>query len=1077
MGTSTATIVITDMVGSTSLRARLGEDRADELRSVHDRLLTARVEANGGRVLKGTGDGLLATFTAASSGLTAAVEIQQAIASYNRRPDALTEIWVRVGISGGDVSWEGGDCFGTPVIESARLEAAAGAGQILCSELVRLLAHGRGGHEFRSIGFLDLKGLPEPIAVCEVIWEPEPDRPPLPLPLGLAADAARGFVSRRRELEAAERMVADPERQRLGVLLILGEPGIGKTRLAAEIATRVHAAGGVVLFGRCDEELSIPYQPFLEALRWHVRHLPDLELADRMGDAPGELSRLVPEIRGRLIGAEPSPSTSAEIEQHRLFEGVRAWLAAAGGGRSLVVVLDDVHWATRPTISLLGHVARSAEPARALVVCTARDTSPDSNEALAALVEDLSRRGTPCQRLGLSGLDVEAVAELIASVEGRSPGDRLSPLAGELHGETAGNPLYLDALLDALPDKRTGQRSELPVTLAESISRRVGRLPKAAIELLRVASVAGLDFELSVVAGAAGCKELDALEVIEGAQEAGLIQEADINRYRFRHALVRSALRDGLSRSRRARLHGAVGEALETVHADQLDEYAAALAHHFSEAVAVGGAPKAYRYRLLAAERASHLSYDEAVEAYGQALELLDQVDGTDPLARCQVLFAQGEAQRRCGDLHGSRITLRRAADEATARQAPELRAQAAIAFEETSMLLGSSAESLALLEPADAALPAGATRLQALTAASLSRAYRYAGRLDECGERSQEARALAGQLDDPVTSVTVLTRTSPSYFTIADAAMAAVQWMEVVKRAREIGDDESCLSGTHFALWATAQLGDLALFDQLFSDYTRLTEQVRQPTWSIPRQLYRSLRAFLDGDLEGAEARLEEAERLWECLGWAREGLYAVGMFAIRREQGRLTELATALRTLVRLNPPTAIWGPGLAALYAELGMLDEASCEFERLSAQYFSGLPVDGSQELCISLLAEVCNALGDAGRAPGLIELLLPCEGRLLVFPMSAVCLGPADRLLGMLASTSGRGQDAERWHHAGLELAEHIDSPLWRAHCLYDYAVHLGGARPAREMLTEAAGICERYHLVGLGERVARLSGS
>lgn len=240
----------------------------------------------------------------------------------------------------------------------------------------------------------------------------ESGRSPLPLPLELALETARAFVSRRGELETAERMVADPERQRLGVLFVLGEPGIGKTRLATEIARRIHAAGGVVLFGRCDEDLSIPYQPFLEALRWHVRHLCDLELVDRLGDAPGELSRLVPEIGERLPGAEPSISTSAEIEQYRLFEAVRGWLAAAGGGRPLVVILDDLHWATRPTMSLLGHVARSAEPAGAVVVCTARTTSPDSNEALAALVGDLDREGAPCHRLELSGLGVEAVTEL-----------------------------------------------------------------------------------------------------------------------------------------------------------------------------------------------------------------------------------------------------------------------------------------------------------------------------------------------------------------------------------------------------------------------------------------------------------------------------------------------------------------------------------------------------------------------------------------------------------------------------------------------------------------------------------------
>jgi class 3 adenylate cyclase len=158
------------MVGSTSLRVRLGEERADQLRRVHDELLAARVEANAGQVLKGQGDGLVAAFPAASDGLRAAVEMQQAIADHNRRPGALAEIAIRIGVSVGDVSWEGGDCLGTPVTEAARLEAAAQSGQILCSDFVRLMARGRGGHDFVSLGALELPGLPDPLFTCEVRW-------------------------------------------------------------------------------------------------------------------------------------------------------------------------------------------------------------------------------------------------------------------------------------------------------------------------------------------------------------------------------------------------------------------------------------------------------------------------------------------------------------------------------------------------------------------------------------------------------------------------------------------------------------------------------------------------------------------------------------------------------------------------------------------------------------------------------------------------------------------------------------------------------------------------------------------
>jgi class 3 adenylate cyclase len=331
-GPSTATIVFTDMVGSTALRACLGEEQADELRRIHDRLLVERVEANGGRVLKTQGDGLMAAFPAASNGLSSAVEMQQAVASYNRRFDALAQISIRIGLSVGDVSWEGGDGFGTPVIEAARLEAAAEGGQILCSDFVRLMARGRGGHEFHPIGFLELKGLPEPLAACEVVWEPARDEPPLPLPPELAVETARPFVSRTAELDLVEAVLADPTRERLAVVWLLGEPGIGKTRLATEIACRVHSGGGVVLFGRCSEDVSVPYQPFLEALRWYVAHVPDHELADRLGATPGELIRLAPEIGERLPAVEAAHSTSTEVELHRLFEAARTWLAAAGAG-------------------------------------------------------------------------------------------------------------------------------------------------------------------------------------------------------------------------------------------------------------------------------------------------------------------------------------------------------------------------------------------------------------------------------------------------------------------------------------------------------------------------------------------------------------------------------------------------------------------------------------------------------------------------------------------------------------------------------------------------------------------------
>jgi DNA-binding SARP family transcriptional activator len=899
----------------------------------------------------------------------------------------------------------------------------------------------------------------------------------LPLPSELAVESSRSFVGRSTELHTAENLLSRAGQNRLAALWLLGEPGIGKTRLAAEIARRVHASGGVALFGRCNEDLAVPYQPFLEALQWYVAHVPTPELANRLGHAPGELSRLVPEIGDRAPGLPAPQPGGAEIEQHRLFEAVRTWLATAGGDRPLVMVLDDIHWATRPTLALLRHVARSAEPSTALLVCTARNTSPDGNEAVATVVDELVRRGAPTRCLELSGLDVEAVRELVASVAGQGlDDDRLRSLAKEVHGETAGNPLFVHSLLAGLsadPERHPA----LERSLAEAVVRRVARLPGDVVGLLRTASVAGLDFDLRVIARAAERGELAALEALETAARAGLVEEKGPNRYRFRHALVRSALREQLSQSRRVRVHLQVGEALEAVHRDRLDDQVNALAYHFSQAVPVGAAHRAYRYTVLAAERATaFLSHDEAVEAYGQALELLDEVDGMGPLARYDLLFVRSEAQRKAGDIIGALDTLRAAVEEAATQGAAQELARAAIAFEETSFWLGSSGErALELVEQAERALPEEDSSLRALTLASVSRALDTSGQ-PEGIERGHEAQAIAERLRDPLTSFGVLLRTSRSTLSVEQAEACARRWMQVCRKAREIGDLDAHLLALAQTMWATVMLGDLATWDDLFAEYASLAGQLRQPRWEYWLDLFRALRAFLAADLQAAEQLLQRAEHIGEGFGWAREGLYGVTMFLIRREQGRLAGLAPALRAAVRLNPDALLWGPGLAALYTELGRLDDARREFEAVLSAGLTSFPTDGSRELCVGLLAEVCAELGDEQRAPWLLEQLRPCQGKFLVFLASAVSLGPADRLLGMLASTADRSEDAERWHRAGLQFARNLDSPMWIGHCLYDYAVHLmdSDRSEAERMLAEAAAICDKHNLPRLRQRVGRL---
>jgi tetratricopeptide (TPR) repeat protein len=1059
------------MVGAARLRARVGEERADELRRVHDDLLTIRADANGGKVLKSQGDGLVAAFPSAADALSAAVEMEQAVEAHNRRSAALAEVSLRIGLSVGDVTWDGPDCFGTPLVEAARLLAAADAGQILCSEFVRVMARGRGGHAFSDFGFLDLKGLPEPVAACEVLWTPipEPTASPLALPAELASPAGGRLVSRSDELRLAERVVGDPGRTRLAVLWLLGEPGIGKTRLAAEMARRAHTAGAVVLFGRCSEDLSVPYQPFVEALRTFVEQVPATELRGRLGETPGELLRLVPDLARRVPGLPAPAETGGGLEQHRLFEAVRSWLACAGGDRPVLAVFDDVHWAAGPTLQMLGHLARSADPSRTVVVCTARNTSPDANEELGRLAGELDRQAEISHRLELGGLGLEAVGELVEQSAGRRLDDRLRSLALRVHTETAGNPLFVGAVLSAVEDAD----AELPRTVSETVRRRVERLPNSVGDLLRTASVAGLDFDLRVLARAAECRELDALDAVEQAERAGLVEEYGPNQYRFVHALVRAALRDELSQSRRVRLHLQVGEALEAVYAAVLDDHADALAYHFSEAIPAGATAKAFEYTVAAARRAARLFANaDAVAGFGRALDLLSVAGSDDPLARCDLLSALATAHDRAGDYDAARQAARAAFDEASAHGAAAHVVDAALTFEGATFRPGKQVfEAVELLERAEAALPPGDSARRAVVMATLGRALLFAQRPAEGIERGAAALAMARRVADPVTLGQVLGRSAFADVAVERAPALSARAHEMMALAEETGDEEVRGWGLYLAIWPCLQRGDLLACDRFLSEIGRHVWWTKQPLWNSAAGLLRHLRAMIAGDLDLAERSLAG---FGETTGaWGAEGVHGLLTFLLRREQGRLENVAPALRAIVRLQPEGAFWQPGLVALYVELGMMAEARHEFEYLAADRFAAIPEGGGAEIALGLAADACVALGDAERATELFDLISACRGRLLV-GFNQACLGPADRLLALLAATAGRNDEAEHLFSEAIDFCRRMPSPLWLAHCLHDAAVHVPdlSAGQAESMRAEAAALCERHGLAGLAQKLA-----
>jgi len=300
-----------------------------------------------------------------------------------------------------------------------------------------------------------------------------------------------------------------------------------------------------------------------------------------------------------------------------------------------------------------------------------------------------------------------------------------------------------------------------------------------------------------------------------------------------------------------------------------------------------------------------------------------------------------------------------------------------------------------------------------------------------------------------------------------------AARGAELADLARELGDDDLYRCGAWWVMHSDFRLGDLAAADLRLQEISDCSRRAGKPLWEWELLIVRAFRALLAADLDLAEQWLGRLQEMEPPRGIDVQSVIGVATFLLRREEGRLASLAPILRTVVELTPKAALWGPGLAALYAELGMLDDAGAELERLAADGFAALPHDGTREQCLAFLAEVAAAVGDGARAGWLFDELRFTEGKLLFFWGNDTSQGPADRLLGMLASTAGRLEDAEQWFERALAFSRRLPSPLWVAHCLYDFAVHRdhAGQGGAEAMLAEAAGICARHGLVGLEKRI------
>ncbi|MEA2132000.1 MAG: hypothetical protein QOJ85_4891 [Solirubrobacteraceae bacterium] len=910
----------------------------------------------------------------------------------------------------------------------------------------------------------------------------------LALPRPLHIPAGLPFVGREAELERLCACWTEPGGGGRSAVVIGGEPGIGKTRLASELAHQVHEEGALVLYGRCDEGLAVPYQPFLQALGAYVRAAGLDRLRAQLGHLAPELGRMWPELAG--LG-DPFHG-DAESERFALFEAIAALIEAATQERRVLLVLDDLHWAASPTLLLLRHLVRSERQLDVLLLGTHRHTELDGNQPLAQLLADLQRDAS-VERLSIGGLPEPAIAGLLEATGEYAP-DKRRELAHMLAAQTTGNPFFIRELLTHVTESATissgHQRCDLDVTavqlnapegLRHVIGQRVARLSAPTRRMMRVAAVAGHAFSFVLIERVLG-EPVGVVDALEEAIAAGLLAEAGHGECSFAHALVRQTIYEQLSSARRMRLHRQLGDALEAL--GNPEAHVEELARHYMQAAADGQSVKAADYALAAGRNAtSRLGHEEAAAHYEQGLDALTLSGEPHEQMRCELLLALGEARWNTGKLDNARQAYEQAAELAERSGDTTALARAAVDFcgpHRGELDTAITRPVASLLQRALAALDEKDSSLRARLMGRLGAMRAHTA--DERGTPAltRQALQMARRVGDKATLADVLASTLWAIRGPDSVHESLVLAGELGRLADEIGDDTT-RALTHLRLLdLRLQLGDIDAVERELKALQQLAQRRREPYFAWLLAQLRVGRAFLQGRLQDCEALAHDAmTRHFEGHDETAGRIFGTQMFYIRHEQGQLEELLQASKNLTEQYPQIPAARCALAINYVELGQTAQAHHELEELARDDFCHLPRDDSWLSNLSALSAVASTLGDTRRVQLLYTLLLPYADRCMNKGL-LLSLGCVSRPLGTLATTLSRYEDAAEHFEQALKINTRINSPLWIGHTQFYYARMLllrndpGDNDKAIHLLTQAIATADALGLTLLADKARPL---
>lgn len=864
------------------------------------------------------------------------------------------------------------------------------------------------------------------------------------------------------------------------LFMLVGEPGSGKTRMTEQLATYARLCNAQVLAGKCYEGEGAPaFWPWLQIVRSYAQEVQPQKLLSVMGPGAADIAQVVSEIKERLPDLSPPPTLEPEQARFRLFDSVTTFLKNASKLQPLVLILDDLHWADKPSLLLLQFLARELKDASILVVGTYRDMELGRQHPLSQTLGELSRLGLSA-RILLRGLTEQDVARFIEMTAGIKP---IAHLVRTVYQQTEGNPFFLNEIVRLLvvegqlerPQVAAGSGVRIPEGVREVIGRRLDQLSDDCNRVLTIASVIGREFSLPVLEPLSEISGDQLLELLDEAMAARVISELPqaIGHYGFVHALIRETLYDEISTARRVRLHRRIGETLEKIYANHPDSHLNELAYHFFEAAPAGNSDQAVDYAIRAANRAvSLLAYEEAAGHLERARTVIELKEYVDEAQRGEVSLSLGDAYKKAGNNAKAREAFLQAVDIARKREAPDQLARAALGIG-TGVAAGRVDElQVSILKEALGALNEADPALRARLLSQLSLALYYSP--DQREEINHQAVELARRLGDPAAIVAalyarhVILDGTPS----VDERLAVAT--EILGIAQKGGNKEMELQIRYRRIRDLMELAEMPAVDAEIETYATLAEELRQPR-------YLWLTPFLRASRSLAKGRLEDCERLArEALAIGQRAqdptsplLFETIMFTLRMVQGQVEDRVDAIKRYLENFPEIQSIRATIANLYFRLGRREDAQREFAQVAAQDFANLPRDGSWHATMANLAYVCSYLNDVRRAGILYDLFLPFAPWQLVIGSAAIGTGSNLRFLGILATTLSRWDDAESHFEGALLMNTRIGAIPYLALTQQEYGSMLlkrgrpGDREKALELFDQALAIGNEIGMRGL----------